>query len=306
MLYLTHLLVPVPSPEEVPMRHAALALLAATAVACTPDQSADPTAPLAPPGAASLSEGTFGIQSHGINAVITSSAFTGERDALEGAFTPPITDLPGGALTGQVVHVGVGCPAHALGPGSAEDPYLADPAGKIALIERSNCRFDQKIARAQLAGATGVIVFNHAAGGEAMVSMGGDNPAIMPDNSTVPITISAAFVQRSTGLLLRDGSQPVTATVYPVPPTPERHLTHVYDTVEDLLAAGSLSAGQAQSLRAQLNAIARHLARGNSAGAANLLHAFINHVNSLEASGVLSVDDANMLRALAQAVLDAL
>ncbi|MGH3130552.1 MAG: PA domain-containing protein [Gaiellaceae bacterium] len=141
----------------------------------------------------------------------TSSAFSGLRDAIEGAFTPPVVTQPGRQMAGEVVFVGRGCPAGSIAPGSAEDPYLADPAGKIALIERGACRFDNKIGRAQLAGATGVIVFNNAAGGEVLVLMGGEDPVTLPDGTVVDITISAFFVARSTGLLLRDGAPPVTA-----------------------------------------------------------------------------------------------
>lgn len=151
----------------------------------------------------------------------TSNAFAGSRLAVEAAFTPPIVQRPGREMAGDVVHVGRGCPADPrpvppAGTGSGitvDDPYLADPAGKIALIERGGCRFDNKVARAQEAGATGVIVYNNAAGGEALVLMGGDSPVIDgPDGiAGTVITTPTVFVQRSTGLLLRDGAQPVTA-----------------------------------------------------------------------------------------------
>jgi hypothetical protein len=146
-------------------------------------------------------------------ASFTSSAFAGSRPAAEATFTPLIVNLPGSAMTGEVVHVGRGCPPNTPGL-LAGDPYLANPAGKIALIERGLCRFDNKIAWAQLNGATGVIVYNSAAGGEGLISMGGDNPVVL-DSPTVigtSITIPAIFVQRSTGLLLVSGTPPVTAT----------------------------------------------------------------------------------------------
>jgi hypothetical protein len=143
----------------------------------------------------------------------TSSAFTGTRLAIEGNRTPQIATLPGRAMAGEVVFVGRGCPADpALGLPVA-DPYLADPAGKIALIERGLCRFDNKIARAQLAGAIGAIVFNNPRPDEeSLVLMDIAQPTVLPDGTSVPITIPAIFVQRSTGLLLRDGAQPVTAS----------------------------------------------------------------------------------------------
>jgi LVIVD repeat len=84
----------------------------------------------------------------------TSNAFQGQRLAVEGQGSPPIVELPGRAMAGEVVHVGRGCPAdpRPVPPGSGlavADPYLADPAGKIALIERGVCRFDNKVARAR-------------------------------------------------------------------------------------------------------------------------------------------------------------
>lgn len=139
----------------------------------------------------------------------TSSAFPGTRQAVEANFSPPIVDLPGREMAGEVVHVGRGCPAGAITGTNPEDPYLADPAGKIALIERGGCRFDHKVARAQLAGATGVIIYNNTTG---LILPGGVNPAIMPDGSSVTITIPVISVEQSTGILLRDGTPPVTAS----------------------------------------------------------------------------------------------
>ncbi|MHB8766403.1 MAG: PA domain-containing protein [Deferrisomatales bacterium] len=145
--------------------------------------------------------------------LVTSSAFEGTRRMTEAAFTVSrIVDLPGKEKSGEVAHVGVGCPAGSDAPGSPEDPYLADPTGKIALLENGGCRFDNKIARAQLEGAVGAIVYNHEAGGEALVTMGGSSSVTLPDGSVVEVTIPAFFVQRSTGLLLIGGSPPVTVT----------------------------------------------------------------------------------------------
>ena len=144
----------------------------------------------------------------------TSSAFDGSRPASEASGTPLIANQPGGVMTGEVVHVGRGCPADPDTGLGVPDPYLNDPSGKIALIERGLCRFDNKIARAQQAGAIGVIVYNSVAGGEGLLTMGVDNPVAVGGPSVVgtTITIPAIFVQRSTGILLRDGTPPVTAT----------------------------------------------------------------------------------------------
>ena len=143
----------------------------------------------------------------------TSSAFAGMREAFEGQFTVPIATLSDRAMDGEVVHVGRGCPADAALGLPVADPYLADPAGKIALIERGLCRFDNKVARAQLAGAIGAIVYNNAANGETPFLMGGDNPVLLgsPDVIGTAVTIPGISVVRSTGLLLVGGTPPVTA-----------------------------------------------------------------------------------------------
>lgn len=76
-------------------------------------------------------------------------------------FSPP-APLSGG---GEIVHVGRGCtddPATAAV--EATDPYLADPAGKYALIDRGTCSFGLKSQRAINAGAIGVVVANNVAG----------------------------------------------------------------------------------------------------------------------------------------------
>jgi minor extracellular serine protease Vpr len=61
----------------------------------------------------------------------------------------------------EIVYVGRGCPAPDV---VTADPYLADPAGKIALIERGACTFASKAQRAAEAGAVGVVMFNNVAG----------------------------------------------------------------------------------------------------------------------------------------------
>ena len=81
-----------------------------------------------------------------------------------------------GPITGEVVYVGRGCPAGSISPGSPADPYLADPAGKIAMIDRGVCTFVSKVRRAELAGALTVIVVNNIPG--PAIGMGGADPAI--------------------------------------------------------------------------------------------------------------------------------
>jgi minor extracellular serine protease Vpr len=61
-------------------------------------------------------------------------------------------------ITGDVVFVGRGCPAGSVPGQAGADPYLADPAGKIALIDRGGCSVSLKVDRAGAAGAIGVLI----------------------------------------------------------------------------------------------------------------------------------------------------
>jgi extracellular elastinolytic metalloproteinase len=66
--------------------------------------------------------------------------------------------------------------------------------GKIAIIDRGTCDFVVKVKNAQLKGAVGVIVANHAAGGDSLMSMGGTDSTI---------TIPAVFVGQTDGATLK-------------------------------------------------------------------------------------------------------
>ena len=109
---------------------------------------------------------------------ITTGSDTGDYPASEGSITVPIAGLPGSAMSGGTTYVGLACNG---------DPV---PAGTgIALIQRGACFFTDKINNAEAAGYDGVVVFNDAAGGDALVSMGG-----------VPANLPGLFVGHSTGL----------------------------------------------------------------------------------------------------------
>lgn len=135
----------------------------------------------------------------------TSSAFSGSRQALQAAFGPRIEETPARELTGEVVAAGRGCPG---------DAYPAGTAGRIALVERGECPFNVKAALAQRAGAAGVLVYHDVPGGGVMV-MGGESAVSLPDGGRVDITIPALFVDRETGLALRDAAPPVTVRAAP-------------------------------------------------------------------------------------------
>ncbi len=102
------------------------------------------------------------------------ASLAGSRLACEGMFTlfdrdrdAQIYLRPQRRVAGDIAYVGRGCPARGT---TAADPYLADPAGKIAFVDRSRiaatqpnipeapgCRGDVKVRRAQEAGALAVI-----------------------------------------------------------------------------------------------------------------------------------------------------
>ena len=85
--------------------------------------------------------------------------------------------------------------AAVIDPGNFEgcDPFAPNAfAGKTALISRGSCAFVTKALNAQDAGASFVIVHNHADGGDSPITMGGSGP----------VTISAMMVGYSAGVEL--------------------------------------------------------------------------------------------------------
>jgi hypothetical protein len=133
---------------------------------------------------------------------------TREADAVEATFTRALKDAP---VTGEVAFFGTGC---------SGAPAVQDVAGKIALVERSTCAYQQPVTNTQAAGAIGVVVYTDDRSRAAMGgTAGGINiPAVMIDNlsgawlrdqvlggAAVTAELSARAVPRQ-GL---DGSAPV-------------------------------------------------------------------------------------------------
>ena len=76
-------------------------------------------------------------------------------------FSPPAPT----SGTEEIVYIGRGCVDNdTTTPGNQTDPYLADPNGKVALIVRGVCSFNEKATRAIAAGATAVVIHNNVAG----------------------------------------------------------------------------------------------------------------------------------------------
>ena len=92
-----------------------------------------------------------------------------------------------GTTTSNIVYVGRGCPAGSISPGSPADPYLANPSGNIALIDRGACAVSLKIDAAARAGATGVLIGLVAPGDAVSFSNGGGTdfvPTLVVTQST--------------------------------------------------------------------------------------------------------------------------
>ena len=125
------------------------------------------------------------------------------------------------SVTGNVSFVGRGCPADSIAPGSPEDPYLDNPEGKVALIDRGSCAISLKIERAAKAGAVGALIGLVAAGDAiTFVSAGGTTfvPSLVVTQATaniirvniaapVNVTISPAFAIPMTGSVVSSSSR---------------------------------------------------------------------------------------------------
>jgi subtilisin family serine protease len=121
-----------------------------------------------------------------------------------------LTGLPvGGAQFGPALPAAIGPAKYvaaesvggsSLGCSLAGDtsPYPAGSmTGRIALVERGTCNFSEKVFNAQRAGAVGALVYNNAANGDSLQSMG---TGVHGNDVTIP----SLFVGRTNGLALRD------------------------------------------------------------------------------------------------------
>ena len=100
-----------------------------------------------------------------------------------------------------------------LADGGTGDPAeLKNASGKIAFIQRGGKvpNFVDKIKNAQAAGAIGVIIYNHAAGGNGMINMATDPsitiPAAFTTNSAGTAIVNAVNGGKATKLKFYDGT----------------------------------------------------------------------------------------------------
>lgn len=112
----------------------------------------------------------------------------------------------GTGVTGNVAFVGRGCrDDETTAEVEPTDPYLADPAGKIALIDRGACAVSVKVDRAAKAGARGVLIGLVAAGDAVTFSKGGGDTFV----PTLVITLATS------NLIKTNVAAPVNVTLSP-------------------------------------------------------------------------------------------
>ncbi len=139
---------------------------------------------------------------------------SGETGFIVNAVLPDLTLLP--EIPYADSSIGVRIPAKGIsGPlvitddGSGATSTLAcqtivntaEVAGKIAFVRRGSCNFDDKVFRAQEAGAVAVVIANNVVGG--LVSAGGDG---IVDDELVDITVPVFFISKEDGDALEAAS----------------------------------------------------------------------------------------------------
>ncbi len=130
------------------------------------------------------------------NAYVDLSWPGGQRrlDAVEGSITQPLTQA---GISGALAYFGRGCPGDAM---------VQPVAGKIALVARGTCTFNEKITSARNAGAIAVLVYTDY---RPKTSMGGTAPAA---------TLPGVMIDQQPGLELRElllAGTEVTAAMFP-------------------------------------------------------------------------------------------
>jgi subtilisin family serine protease len=153
-------------------------------------------------GAPGVGANVIGVASFD-NTTLSSLTFdvttSGRQVPYQGLTTTPAPPTDG--TSAPIVHLGRGCQQDltVTPPITMTDTYLADPAGKVALIERGTCTFNNKYQRAAAAGAVGVIIY--AAAGMPELFVGGSVTGV-PD-------VFGISVARADGLHLAAQTEPM-------------------------------------------------------------------------------------------------
>ncbi|HIF99780.1 MAG TPA: DUF4215 domain-containing protein [Myxococcales bacterium] len=137
--------------------------------------------------------------------ILSPPSIAGFYQASTAEFGPAPPDIP---LEEDVVEALDA--ADGLGPSTLDgcSAFLnaSSVLGKIALIDRGDCNFTNKVANAQAAGAIGVIIVNNA--GDSLLTMGGTDPSI---------TIPSLFIGQTHGAMLRAELPSLRASISALP-----------------------------------------------------------------------------------------
>jgi subtilisin family serine protease len=119
-------------------------------------------------------------------------------------------------VTANIAYIGRGCPAGSTGTGSPADPYLVNPSGLIALIDRGACAVSLKIDAAARAGAIGVLIGLVAPGDAIAFSNGGGSdfvPTLVITQSTSNVIKNALKTSAVNGTMSPANAIPLSGNI---------------------------------------------------------------------------------------------
>jgi subtilisin family serine protease len=174
------------------------------------------------------------------------------------------------AVTGNIVYVGRGCPADSVSPGSSADPYIVNPSGKIALIDRGACSVSLKIDAAANAGAIAVLIGLVAPGDAVGFAVGGGSnfpPSLVITQSAANVIKTA--VGTVTGSISPNNAISLATNVASFS---SRGPTYSYNTLKpDMSAPGTIEAAQPGTGNGQTTESGTSFSAPTAAGVAALL-----------------------------------
>lgn len=141
------------SPESIAVNNA---MLAGTVAAVAAGNSGPGLQTVGSPGTAPYALTVGASTDDGVTSLFAKITNpTGERQDLEMRYLQHSVSLPDGGITSNYVYTGTG---------ETDADFPAAVNGKIALIQRGNISFAQKVKNAQAHGAIGVLIFNNRPG----------------------------------------------------------------------------------------------------------------------------------------------
>lgn len=109
--------------------------------------------------------------------------------------------IPGRGISGPLVVTDDGSGATTSTLACQDIVNGAEVAGNLAFVRRGTCNFDDKVFRAQVAGAVAVVIANNVEGG--LISAGGDS---IVEDEVVDIVVPVVFISKADGDTLEAAS----------------------------------------------------------------------------------------------------